>query len=196
MAANSLRIEQYPTILFNTNLNPLGIPESVTKVLQENMGAFGKYPDLYYTKLKNAVCEYAGTELDHVVMGTGSSDMYRLFLTVIRPKKALILVPGPMEYERMLKLFGCEIVYYDLSEEDGFEVDIDDLCSKLDDSIDLVMISNPNNPTSRKIDLESIKKLLSECTKHNTFLVVDEMYIEFMDDYKSYTSVPLTADLY
>ena len=78
--------------------------------------------------------------------------------------------------------------------EDGFEVDIDDLCSKLDDSIDLVMISNPNNPTSRKIDLESIKKLLSECTKHNTFLVVDEMYIEFMDDYKSYTSVPLTAD--
>ena len=47
-----LRIEQYETVLFNANLNPKGIPESVTQAIKENISSIVKYPDIYYNKLK------------------------------------------------------------------------------------------------------------------------------------------------
>ena len=45
MASKKLRIDQYPTVLYNANLNPLGIPESVKKAISENIDSITKYPD-------------------------------------------------------------------------------------------------------------------------------------------------------
>ena len=194
MASKNLRIEQYPTVLFNANLNPLGIPESVKKAISENINSITKYPDIYYNNLKNAVADYTGMALDRIVMGNGSSDLYKLFAALVMPKKALILSPGPMEYENVLSSYGCEVEYYDLKEDNEFELDITDFISKLDESLDIIMISNPNNPTSKLISFSDIKALLDVCREKNIFLIIDEMYIEFVDEYKDYTSISLTDD--
>ena len=71
---------------------------------------------------------------------------------------------------------------------------MDDLIKSLDDSYDILMISNPNNPTSKIVSFEDIKKLAEACRDHKIFLIVDEMYIEFVDDYKTYTAIPLTDE--
>ena len=73
MASQNLRIEKYPTVLYNANLNPLGIPESVKTAITENIGSITKYPDIYYNNLKNAVADYTGMTLDRIVMGNGSA---------------------------------------------------------------------------------------------------------------------------
>ena len=194
MNSTNLRLEQYPTVLYNANLNPLGIPESVRRAIAENLSSITKYPDIYYNKLKKAAAEYTDMTLDRIVMGNGSSDLYKLYATILKPKKALLLSPGPMEYERVLRTFNCEVKYYDLSENKEFELDMDDLIKSLDDSYDVLMISNPNNPTSKIVSFEDIKKLAEACRDHKIFLIVDDMYIEFVDDYKTYTAIPLTDE--
>jgi Histidinol-phosphate/aromatic aminotransferase and cobyric acid decarboxylase len=194
LASKKLRIDQYPTILYNANLNPLGIPESVKKAISENIDSITKYPDMYYNNLKNAVADYTGMALDKIVMGNGSSDLYKLYAALVMPKKALILSPGPMEYEKVLKSYGCEVNYYDLSEDSEFVLDVEDFISRLDDSLDIIMISNPNNPTSKVLPLSDIKKLIEACKEKNIFLIIDEMYIEFVDDYKDYTAISLTEE--
>ena len=91
MNKDPLRIEQYATVLFNANLNPLGVPDSVRTSIKENIDSIVKYPDIYYTKLRTAVAEYAGVPLEQVVMGNGSTDLLKLYASLITPKKALLL---------------------------------------------------------------------------------------------------------
>ncbi|MBR1772511.1 MAG: aminotransferase class I/II-fold pyridoxal phosphate-dependent enzyme [Eubacterium sp.] len=189
-----LRIEQYETVLFNANLNPKGIPESVTQAIKENISSIVKYPDIYYNKLKTAVSSYVGAPLENIVMGNGSTDLLKLYGALLLPKKALLLTPGPSEFENVLSAYNVEISFYDLKEEEDFKLDMDDLIAQLTGDLDLIIIANPNNPTSKKIELADIRKLTEACKEKNIFLIIDEMYIEFLDDYKQYTAVPLTEE--
>lgn len=189
-----LRIEQYETVLFNANLNPKGIPESVTQAIKENISSIVKYPDIYYNKLKTAVSSYVGAPLENIVMGNGSTDLLKLYGALLLPKKALLLTPGPSEFENVLSAYNVELSFYDLKEEEDFKLDMDDLIAQLTDDLDLIIIANPNNPTSKKIELADIRKLTEACKEKNIFLIIDEMYIEFLDDYKKYTAVPLTEE--
>lgn len=192
MSTGPLRLEQYDTVLFNSNINPHGIPDSVRKVILDNIDSINKYPDVYYGNLKTAVSEYAHAPLNNIVMGNGSSDLLRLFAALIMPKKSLLLVPCSSEYEKVLSAYGSELIYYELPEENEFNFDVMDLLTKLDSSIDMIVISNPNNPTSKKISRDDIEILTDACKKLGIFLLVDEMYIEFIDNYEEYTSIPLT----
>ena len=189
-----LRIEQYETVLFNANLNPKGIPESVTRAIKENIPSIVKYPDIYYNKLKSAVSSYAKAPLENIVLGNGSTDLLKLFGALILPKKAMLISPGPSEFERVLSAYGAELIYYDLNEDNEYVLDMDDFIKSLTDDLDLVIIGNPNNPTSKKIELADIRKLTEACKDLGIFLIIDEMYIEFLDNYLDYTSVPLTEE--
>ena len=62
MSNGPLRIEQYETVRYDINCNPLGVPDSVTRAIMENISAVGRYPDtttLYGTPslLMPAVCQ-------------------------------------------------------------------------------------------------------------------------------------------
>ena len=39
MSPNQLRIDQYETVLYDANLNPLGIPKSVKQSIANNIGS-------------------------------------------------------------------------------------------------------------------------------------------------------------
>ena len=52
MSNGPLRIEQYETVRYDINCNPLGVPDSVTRAIMENISAVGHYPDTYYEPLR------------------------------------------------------------------------------------------------------------------------------------------------
>ena len=194
MNKDPLRIEQYATVLFNANLNPLGIPETVKNSIEESIESIVHYPDIYYNKLRTAVSEYAGVPIDQVVMGNGSTDLLKLFASLIMPKKALLLTPSSTEYEVVLKAYNTELCFYALSEEEEFKVNVEDLISALTADLDMVILANPNNPTSKKMEVSDIRKLAAACKEKDIFLMIDEMYIEFLDDYETHTSIPLVNE--
>ena len=87
MSNGPLRIEQYETVRYDINCNPLGVPDSVTRAIMENISAVGRYPDTYYDPLRNAIASYACCAPEHLVLGSGSSDLLRLFVALLAPKK-------------------------------------------------------------------------------------------------------------
>lgn len=191
MSKNQLRIEQFDTVLYNSNLNPMGVPESVKKAMAEYSDSVMRYPDEYYPALKNTLASYAGCKENQLVLGSGSSDLLRIFISLLAPKKAMVLVPSFTEYEKVLELFGCEIVYYELDESKNYEFDIADFVGHLDSSIDLIILGNPNNPTSQIISRDDMETMAEVCKELDTFLLIDEMYIEFVDKYQDVTAVPM-----
>ena len=58
------------------------------------------------------------------------------------------------------QMYGAETVEYSLKSNDGWSVDIDDIESKMDSDVRLLVLINPNNPTGNVAGAEEIDKSL------------------------------------
>ncbi len=176
---------------FGANVNPLGLSANVQNLLADRLDIITTYPDRNYVSLRDAIGNYCKVDREYIVVGNGSTELISLLIRHLCPQKALLLGPTYSEYERELALCGGEMVYYDLTPDNEFLVDLDDLLHKLDDTIDLLILCNPNNPTSTAIKAETMEHILTHCRQHDIFVMVDETYIEFAPDISAFTSVPL-----
>ena len=50
----------------------------------------------------------------------------------------------------------------------------------VDESIDMVFLCQPNNPTGQLASPELVKKLLRRCGECRTILAVDECFLDFL----------------
>jgi threonine-phosphate decarboxylase len=189
-ANKMLRLEQFDTVLYNANLNPMGVPESAKKAILENAERVCCYPGDYMTELNRTVAMYTGCRSTQLFYGNGTSDVIRRVIAAINPGHAVLLTPSNTEYETLLSARGCEITFYDLKEENDFAFDLADFVGTLDSSCDMIIIGNPNSPTSQLISRETLDTLAEVCKELDIFLVVDELYMEFAENYRDYTMVP------
>ena len=185
-------IKKEDIISFSANVNPLGISYRLKSTLAENLDAITTYPDREYTALRKCIAAYADTQPENVIVGNGSTELISLFIQTRHPKKALILGPTYSEYEREITLGGGTTLYYPLREENGFAMDTEDFCSHLSDQLDLLVLCNPNNPTSTAITCGQMRQILDACLQYGIFVMVDETYVEFAPEESDVTSVPLT----
>lgn len=181
-------------ILFGANVNPLGLSGQVKKDLAAHLDVISSYPDRNYTDLKKAIAFYTGSSAEHIVVGNGSTELISLLISQRAPKKALLLGPTYSEYARELNLVGGTLEYYNLKEEQDFKLDISDLTDALKSDIDLLIICNPNNPTSSAISTSDIRELLSVCRSLGIFVMIDETYIEFAPEGSALSAVPLVPE--
>ncbi len=185
-------IKKEKIISFSANVNPLGISTRLRTALAGQLDAITRYPDREYTKLRQCISAYTGAHTENIIMGNGSTELISLFIQVARPKKAMILGPTYSEYERDINLGGGSCMYYPLKEQQDFQTDVDDLCRKLHDGLDLLVLCNPNNPTSTAITNTQMRRILDTCLQYGIFVMVDETYVEFAPNESQITSVKLT----
>lgn len=177
---------------FSANVNPLGVSPLLRRTLSNQIDSITSYPDREYTALRNCIAGYAGCEAQHIIVGNGSTELISLFIQIKHPKKALIIGPTYSEYEREISLGGGTTLYYPLKEADSFNINVSDFLKQLHEAIDLLVICNPNNPTSTAISKEQMRIILDACKQHDIFVMVDETYVEFAEDADKITAVPLS----
>lgn len=178
---------------FSANVNPLGISPKLKDTLSARIDAITSYPDREYTALRKSIGEYIDTDYSNIIVGNGSTELISLMIKIRAPKKALIVGPTYSEYEREISLGGGRSRYYPLKEDNDFVLDISDLKGHLTNDIDLLVMCNPNNPTSSSITRRDIRKILDICKENDIFVMIDETYVEFADNYAAINCVPLTT---
>ena len=104
-----------------------------------------------------------------------------------------VLAPGPHypPYMAYPQVYGGKTVEYRLDPENGWSIDMEDLKSKMNDKVKLLVLINPNNPTGNVIsedELDSIIDLVSNY-EHCT-IISDEIYdrLNFNGDHFSTAS--------
>ncbi len=185
-------IKKEEIISFAANVNPLGISPKLKETLASRIDSITSYPDREYTSLRRQIAAYVNADIEDIIVGNGSTELISLFIQIKHPKKAVIVGPTYSEYEREISLGGGCSLYYRLEEENGFHIDIDALEKELAADVDLLVICNPNNPTSSCITRSDMRKILDICKKKGIFVMVDETYVEFTEDIQKITFVPLT----
>lgn len=180
-------------ICYSANVNPLGLSEKVKSQLAANLDVITRYPDRDYTSLRETIGAYCHADPGHIMVGNGSTELISLLISQLSPRKALVLGPTYSEYARELSLIGGALQYYHLKESQDFVLDIPDFLQALTDDIGLVILCNPNNPTSSAIHQADMERIIGACKKKGIFVMIDETYAEFAPDPSDITAIPLAS---
>ena len=185
-------IRKEDIISFSANVNPLGISFRLKETLTEHIDAITSYPDREYTSLRKCIAEYVHSDIRNIVVGNGSTELISLFIQITHPKKALIVGPTYSEYEREVAMEGGRSHYFSLTEASEFQLNTSALTEELSNDVDLLILCNPNNPTSSVIKREQMREILDYCKRKSITVLVDETYVEFAENPDEVTAIPLT----
>lgn len=166
---------------FSSNINPK-IINGLEKYILEGLKECRSYPDINYTDLRNNISKYIKVNPDFIIPGNGATEIIYLLMKCIN-KRLAIFNPTFSEYKRGASLNDLEIVNLNLDKENQFSIDIEDVKNHLE-KFDSLFICNPNNPNGKVQDLTELLKLMEE---HNKLLIVDETFIEFVEDEEKYS---------
>tara|TARA_B100001996_G_scaffold372749_1_gene349480 strand:- start:338 stop:1162 length:825 start_codon:yes stop_codon:yes gene_type:complete len=89
------------------------------------------------------------------------------------------------------QMYGATTIEYALKSDDGWAIDFDDIESKMDEDVRLLVLINPNNPTGNVAGKVDVDKLLSIAENWpNCMIVADEIYdgLDFSGDQVSAAS--------
>lgn len=137
-----------------------------------------RYPTNEMKDVKELYANYSNTKSKNIIVGNGSDEVLELVIgkVISKGKKALSMGPDFVMYDFFVSRFGGELKNYEIGKSLEFNVnDFIDIGKQED--VDLIVFSNPNNPTGIGIELEDIIKIL-DAFKDKT-VIVDEAYYEF-----------------
>ena len=174
---------------FSANCNPLGTPEGVKEAVKNSLGQIGCYPQVGYLPLKKAIAEYEQCSADKIICGNGAAELIFSVCRACMPQKALLPAPTFAEYEQALGSVGCQVMHYYLKEKENFMLNRGFL-DLISDDLDMMFLCNPNNPTGILIPCDLLKEILDLCRRKNVFLVVDECFLDFVEEPEHHTLKP------
>lgn len=166
---------------FSANINPLGLPQSIKKAVIEQIDSFVSYPDPHCRQLVQAISRFEDIPKETIVCGNGAADLiFRLVLS-LKPKNAILLAPTFAEYEKALEIVECQVEKHVLLWKNDFQLK-EDFLEKLNPSVDILFLCNPNNPTGQLVNPSLLKEILIQCKKNDILLVLDECFIDFLEN--------------
>lgn len=179
--ARKFGIEESRIVDFSTNGNPWGPPESVLQCYRDSFSALTAYPDPESSLLKKEVARHFPLWPENVIVGNGATELIYTVVQFLKPRAALLVEPTFLEYRRALNLFGVEVRSVLLKESSEFRFDLAELLNAAR-GVDLIVISNPNNPTGGVLAREEALSFIEEMKRRRIFVVVDEAFIDWIPD--------------
>jgi alanine-synthesizing transaminase len=126
-----------------------------------------------------------------IFITTGVSEAIDVCFTALVDAGENILTPTPIYplYTAILNKLGARLNPYYLKESDGWQPNLEDIASKIDEKTRGIVLINPNNPTGSVCTEETMQGLISLAKEHNLVIFADEIYDKLLFDEKQHTSI-------
>jgi threonine-phosphate decarboxylase len=167
---------------FSASINPLGMSRKAERAIVNRLDAVLHYPEQFAESLIYEVGKFHDIPESCIMAGNGSTELIYLIPRVFKPKRALIVIPTFSEYRNALELIECAADTFLLSQDNGFNLEVDRLLTVLESKYDIIYICNPGNPTGTLIPKRDILGIADKASKYGTLCIVDEAFIDFVED--------------
>lgn len=159
-------------------------PKAICDALTANVVKLNKYPNSSgEATLKDAVCSYISRRYhvaltsSEVVLTFGTREaLFNLpqFLLFDKPNPT-IAYPNPFYqiYEGAAKMARARVLYMPLVAENGFSPSLSPASLE---SVDVVILNSPNNPTGAAFSLDSLCEWVRLALAHDFVIISDECY--------------------
>lgn len=161
-----------------SNESPFGPHPAVAEAITRAAAAANRYPDPGAALLRRRIAERYETQPGDIAVANGSCEiLLAAGLALCEPGAEIIYGwPSFSMYPMLAPLSGAREIRVELG--DGWMHDLDAIAAEITAATQLVLICNPNNPTSTHLPAARIAEFLDRVPDRVTVLL-DEAYIEF-----------------
>lgn len=169
-------------IRLDANESFYNLPEEIRNEIKAIIDStdFNRYPDPTAKELIKAFSDYYGIDSECVTATNGSDEMLYLLASAMLDRGSRVVVTDPdfSMYAFYSYLSENEILTF--IKNDKLNIDIDELISFIkENNADMVIFSNPCNPTGCGISADDARKLVKEA--EDCLVILDEAYMDFWD---------------
>jgi histidinol-phosphate aminotransferase len=167
-----------PLTRLASNESPFGpLPEVVEAASRALRGA-NRYPDPTNGALRTRLAERYGVAPGRIAIGNGSCDILLAAGEALLEPGAEVVYAWPAfsVYPHLAAASGARAVEVPLDAEHRH--DLDAIAAEINVATRLVLVCNPNNPTSTALPIEDIAAFLARVPRH-VCVILDEAYCEF-----------------
>ncbi len=165
---------------FSANINPLGPPQCVRRVISRAVESLVHYPDPDCRELIAAIAQRYELPAAHIVVGNGSTEILTALTLGLKRRSAVIAVPSYSDYAAAARRAGMDVREVTLPAERDFALNLSDVEKQLSGD-EIVFLGQPNNPTGITFDAGEFRRLAANHPA--TVFVVDEAFADFLDGY-------------
>lgn len=177
---------EFSGILLDFNERTLPPSSKVQKAVEEFLktNKMQLYPE--YGDLERKLAQYVSVKTDQIMVTNGSDQGIDLIFRTFTEAGNTIIIPTPSfaMFYQSAQIVGNKILR-PLYTKESLSFPIEKLIGMINESVKLIVICNPNNPTGTLVSIDDIQKIAQEAP--NAIILVDEAYFEF----SNVTVVPL-----
>jgi histidinol-phosphate aminotransferase len=178
--ARELGMPAAQIIKLASNENPLGPSPAALKAIAETSRQLHLYPDGNAFYFKKKLAAKLGLEPAHLILGNGSNEIIEfLGHALITPGTNIVVSEFCFAiYPIVARLFGGDVITVPAK---NYGHDLPAILNAITNRTRAVFVANPNNPTGTLAPPKEVLRLVNEVPPQ-VLLVMDEAYIEFLDD--------------
>jgi aspartate aminotransferase len=178
----ALRLESEGKKIIRLNLGDpdLATPNEIIEAAYAAMKAGKtKYSSSYgESKLRQKLAELHGVKEENVVITPGSK--WGIFATMYLMMRGggNVIIPTPYwtAYDLIAKSLGAKTKLLRTEMENGWKVDLAELEGLIDKETKMIILNNPNNPTSKVLDAKTLDGIVELADKKGVTILSDEVY--------------------
>ncbi len=161
-----------------SNESPFAPAPAVVEAAARALSGVNRYPDPSYARLRRALSERYGIPADRIALGNGSCDiLISAGEALLEPGAEVVYAwPAFSVYPHLAAASGARAIEVPLDTEDRH--DLDAMAAEITVATRLVLVCNPNNPTSTALGLDEIAAFMERVPRH-VCVILDEAYCEF-----------------
>ena len=156
---------------------------AVIDAITRALPTLNRYPDPAGTKLRRVLADRYGVPAERIALGNGSCDvLLAAGEALLEPGAELVYAwPSFSVYPHLAAASGARAITVPLDERDRH--DLDAMAAEVTVVTRLVVVCNPNNPTSTAVPFDAIAAFVERVPRH-VAVILDEAYCEFnlLDD--------------
>ena len=170
---------RYDYARYDMNENPEGLPQwFVDEVLKEITPEFlATYPE--HDKFRGMYAEYIGVKPENVAVTNGSDMAIRFAMEVFARKGGSVVTVAPSFEMYWVNCTMLGLKHVPVSYEPDMTMNVDKIIEAIDDSTDIVVLLNPNNPVGNVYTDEEARRIIERAREVEAVVIVDEAYHYF-----------------
>lgn len=178
--ARELGLSADSIIKVASNENPFGPSPLAVAALHKAIPGVNLYPDGNAYYLKQKLAAKLGVEPSNLVLGNGSNEIIEFVAHALLAPGANVVVSQYCFaiYPIVAKMSGADVVMVPAKK---YGHDLPAMLRAITGRTRIVFVANPNNPTGTLATREDVVRFVND-VPDDVLLVMDEAYIEFLDD--------------
>jgi len=178
--ARELNLPAASIIKVASNENPFGPSPLAITAMQKAISGVNLYPDGNAFYLKQKLATKLGVEPANLILGNGSNEIIEFVAhALLAPGDDIVVSQYCFAiYPIVAKMFGANVISVAAK---NYGQDLPAMLRAITPKTKIVFVANPNNPTGTLAPREEVIQFVND-VPDDVLLVMDEAYIEFLDD--------------